>query len=281
MKKLSLPKWSMLVTAGLLVFTACKKDTEVSPEEMVVSAEDNARLETEMESVQNFVDAEAADPDLQTSNSSKSGNLANCATRTWDAATKTLTIDFGTTNCLCRDGKYRRGQIISVFNGPWRTTGSSVTTTLNNYFVNDNQHAGTRVATILTNEPGSNLKYQVEVKNASIVFQNGTSRDWNALREVERTAGQGTQMLTDDEYLVTGTAQGTNRRGVAFTATIGQPLKKVFQVGCARNFVAGTITITNARQQSMLLNYDPNGTEACDKVASVTINGKTRLITLR
>jgi hypothetical protein len=32
---------------------------------MVVSAEDNARLETESESVQNFVDAEAADPNCK------------------------------------------------------------------------------------------------------------------------------------------------------------------------------------------------------------------------
>ena len=88
MKKLLTPNLAWLLLGGLLAFTSCKKDEEVKPEDMIVSAEDNARLETEMESVQNFVDAEAADPDLQTSNTSKSGNLANCATRTWDAATK-------------------------------------------------------------------------------------------------------------------------------------------------------------------------------------------------
>ena len=281
MKKLLTPNLAWLLLGGLLAFTSSKKDEEVKPEDMIVSAEDNARLETEMESVQNFVDAEAADPDLQTSGTSKSGNLANCATRTWNAATKTLTIDFGTNNCLCKDGKYRRGQIVAVFNGPWRTAGSTVTTTLVNYFVNDMKHTGTRVATSLTDASAANFKYRVEVKNASIEFPNGTSRDWNALREVERTAGHGTLTLLDDEYLVTGTAQGTNRRGVGFTATIGQPLKKVFQFGCARNFVSGTINITNANQKSMLLNYDPTGNEACDKVASVTINGQTRFITLR
>jgi len=281
MKKFILPKMGLLFLGSLLAFSACKKDDETDPADMVVSAEDNARVETESESVQNFVDAEAADPDLQTSNSSKSGNLANCATRTWDAATKTLTIDFGLNNCLCKDGKYRRGQIIAVFNGQWRTVGSTVTTKLLNYYVNDNKHTGTRVVTTLGSETGPNFKYRVEVTKASIEFQDGTTRDWSAIREVERTAGQGTPTLLDDEYLVTGTAQGTNRRGVAFTATIGQPLKKVFQVGCARNFISGTIDITNSKQKSMLLNYDPSGTQTCDKIASVTVNGKTKYITLR
>lgn len=281
MKKQLTSKLSLLLLGSLLAFSGCNKDEDAAPEEMIVSAEDNARVETEMESVQNFVDAEAADPDLQTSNSSKSGNLASCATRSWDAATRTLTIDFGPNNCLCKDGKYRRGQIVSVFNGQWRTAGSTVTTTLVNYFVNDNKHTGTRKVTVLEAGTGANFKYRVEVTNASIEFQDGTTRDWSAIREVERTAGQGTATLLDDEYLVTGTAQGTNRRGIAFTATINQPLKKVFQVGCARNFISGTIDITNSKQKSMLLNYDPNGTEACDKIASVTVNGKTRFITLR
>ena len=31
----------------------------------------------------------------------------------------------------------------------------------------------------------------------------------------------------------------------------------------------------------VLLNYDPQNNQACDNIASVTINGKTRLITLK
>lgn len=281
MKKTFNAAFSLLLLGSLLAFASCQKDKEAVPEDALVSAEDQARLETEMESVQNFVDAEAADPDLETSNASKSGNLPSCATRTWNAATKTLTIDFGATNCLCKDGKLRRGQLVAVFNGPWQTAGATVTTTMVNYFVNDLLHTGTRLATVINPANTPNFKYRVAVQDASIAFADGTTRDWTALREVERVAGHGTPTLLDDEYLVTGSAQGTNRRGVAFNATIGQPLKKVFQVGCARNFVSGTITITNANQKTMLLNYDPNGTETCDKVASVTVNGQTRYITLR
>ena len=283
MKAKSLQNLSMLALAGVLAFTGCRKDNEVNPEEAIVSAEDNARVETEMESAQNMVDADAAERFGAPGAIQASGTFAPCITRTWDAATHTLTIDFGTTNCLCKDGSYRRGKIIAVFNGQWRTAGATITITLSNYFVNDNQHLGTRIVTNLGDENNTtgNYKYRVDVQNASIIFQDGTTRDWNATREVERIAGQGTPSILDDEYLVTGSATGTNRRGVQFTTAIGQPLKKVFRPGCFRNFVSGTVSITNSKQKSMLLNYDPANNEACDKTASVTVNGKTKLITLR
>lgn len=283
MKKLILPKLSLLAVACLLAITACKKEEKAAPEENLVSAEDNASLETELESAQNLVDADASERFGLSGQAGSSGVFSSCITRTWDAASNSLTIDFGPVNCLCKDGAYRRGQIKAVFNGTWRTAGSTVTITLHNYFVNDNQHTGTRTVTSLGNETGTttNYKYRVAVQNAGIVFTDGTIRNWNALREVERVAGQNTPGIQDDEYLVTGTSSGTNRRGIQFTTVIGQPLRKVFRPGCFRNFISGTVNITNSKQKSMTLNYDPANTGACDKTASVTANGKTKTITLR
>lgn len=283
MRTSTLPKLSMLALAGLLAFSSCKKDDEAIPDENFISAEDNARVEGEMENSQNFVEADASERFGAPGQNVASSTFSACVTRTWDAATRTLTIDFGSTNCLCKDGIYRRGQIIAVFNGNWRMAGSSVTITHNNYFVNDNQHLGTKIITSLGNETSTsgNYKYSVQVQNASIVFTDGTVRSWNAQREVERTAGQGTATILDDVYLVTGSSSGTNRRGTSFTTTIGTPLKKVFQLGCARTFISGTVNITNSKGKSLVLNYDPSGNEACDRTASVTANGKTRIITLR
>lgn len=45
--------------------------------------------------------------------------------------------------------------------------------------------------------------------------------------------------------------------------------------------MAGTVEITNFKEKSMLLDYDPTGTQACDNIATVTVNGHTRTITLR
>ena len=80
---------------------------------------------------------------------------------------------------------------------------------------------------------------------------------------------------------ITGSLTGTNRRSVSYTAAIQQPLVKKFTLGCARHFISGTIQIANSNGRSLLLNYDPTGTAACDNIASVTINGTTHTITLR
>lgn len=281
MKKLFIPV-SFLALNSLLLFSGCRKDQDAEPEMTFESAEDNARLESESESTQNFIDAEALDPGLKTGQPSQTGNLPACATRSWNNATNTLTIDFGPVNCLCKDGRYRRGKITAVFEGPWRVQNSKVTIKPLDYYVNDNLHTGTRVVTSLGNENAAvNYKYQVEVIDAAITFTDGSARSWNALRELERIAGQGTLTIADDEYLVTGTSTGTNRRNVGFTTVINQPLKKVFRQGCFRNFISGTVTITNANNRTLLLDYDPGKTEACDKTAAVTSNGKTRTITLR
>lgn len=95
------------------------------------------------------------------------GLLVACAKRTYDAAARTLTLDFGPTNCLCPNGRYPRGIITSMFSGPYRQAGAVVTINRTNYFVNDNQHLGTRVITSLGG--GS---FELSVQNASIIFAN-------------------------------------------------------------------------------------------------------------
>ncbi|WP_310393763.1 hypothetical protein [Hymenobacter sp.] len=47
---------------------------------------------------------------------------------------------------------------------------------------------------------------------------------------------------------------GTNRQGKAYSVVIGPPLLKKFAVGCARHSTAGTVTVTNAQEKSMLFN---------------------------
>jgi hypothetical protein len=161
--------------------------------------------------------------------------------------------------------------------GPYRQAGAVVTINRTGYFVNDNQHLGTRIITNL----GSG-SFDLAVQNASILFANGGgTTSWSSQRRYTRTAGFGTPNILDDAYSITGSLMGINRRGIDYTATIQQPLVKKFAVGCARHFVAGTIELTNTNGKAMLLNYDPTGTQACDNVASVASNGRTYTIHLR
>jgi hypothetical protein len=269
------------LASGLLLTASCKRTDAVADD--VTSAEDQGQGDEENATTADLIEA-ASPQDATDANSPTVADAAelrsltaSCLTRTYDAKTRTLTLDFGSANCLCADGRYRRGQLIAVFSGPYRQAGAVVTINRTNYFVNDNQHLGTRVITGLG--AGS---FDLRVQNASIIFANndGTT-SWSSERRYTRTAGFGTRTILDDAYSITGSLTGTNRRLITYTAAIKNPLIKKLTPGCARHFVAGTIEITNSKSSAMLLNYDPSGTAACDNVASVTVNGRTRTIYLR
>ncbi|MBX0292584.1 hypothetical protein K3G63_19225 [Hymenobacter sp. HSC-4F20] len=266
----------VLVTSTALWLSACAKtaDAPAAPD-VTVSAEDQSLVEDESAVITDLVEAAApADAALTGSATAEPADLArvagSCFTRTYDAATRTLTLDFGATNCLGPNGVARRGKIVAVFSGPYRQAGALTTITLVDYYRNDNRHTGTR--TITTLGGGS---WRLDVQNASVTTAAGT-HTWVSQRHYTRTAGAATRTILDDEYSVTGEASGTNRKGSHYTAVIQQPLHKKLQAGCVRTFVAGTVQILTSKGKELLLNYDPTGTQACDNLASITVNGSTR-----
>lgn len=268
---------SVLLSAAVWT-AACTKTAEApAAPNVAVSAEDQSLAEDESAALADLVEAAVpADATLTGSAAAEPADLARvagtCFTRTYNATTRTLTLDFGTTNCLIPSGVARRGKIVAIFSGPYRQAGALTTITLVDYYRNDNRHTGTRT---LTNLGGG--AWKLEVQNASVTTAAGT-HTWASQRQYTRTAGAATRTILDDEYSVTGEASGTNRRGIRYTATIQQPLRKKLQAGCARSFVAGTVQILTSKEKELLLNYDPTGTQACDNLASITVNGNTRTI---
>lgn len=268
----------LILAAASLVAVSCRKDKAADVVDITQTANDQAQVENEFNSVFETADGVLReDPEFK----GVSEVLPLCATVSKDSVTKTLTIDFGNDNCLCKDGLYRRGKIIIHHEGKYRTVGAVITIELDNYYVNDNWVQGTKTITNLGNASG-NYKFSFEVKDASITFSDGTVRKWNKSAVVERIEGEGTITPLDDVFLITGNSIGTNRKGRDYNAVTTSPLKKKIQMGCARNFVSGVITITDSEGNTMVINYDPIGGEPCDKIAEVTINGGTpKRITLR
>ena len=266
------------LASSLLLATGCNRNNDAIPSDDITTAEDRseANVETAI-STEAVHSAAPTDPNAPTSayittEADFHAKFGGCATRTYDYTARTLTIDFGSVNCLCPDGRYRRGKILVQFTTDVlkRTAGAVVTR--QNYFVNDNQHTATRIFTDLG--AGS---FTVDVPSASIIkANNGGTHSWTANWTFTRTAGYGTPSPTDDVYSVTGSAAGTNCKGVGYTTTILTPLVK--RGDCFKYFVSGNLSITNAKSKSMLLDYG-NGT--CDNIATVTVNGHTRTITLR
>lgn len=192
-----------------------------------------------------------------------------CATRTWDPATHTLTIDFGAVNCTCNDGRERRGQLIAVFSGRPNVPGTIVTITRQNYFVNDNQHLGTKVITYTDYNA-----WQVVMTGGQINFADGRTATWTADRTVTRTAAPGVPTT----FTIRGTASGVNRKGNHYSAAIddAHPLVKRREAGCYNVFVDGILTVrNNTRDRIAVLNYNPSGATPapCDDLATVSVNG--------
>lgn len=274
---------TLLLTAlaGSLFLTACNKRDDASPTDDIATAEDQSEANIEnaisTEAVQAAAptDPEARNSPYLTTDEQFRGKFGSCATRTYDYENRLLTIDFGPTNCLCADGRYRRGKILVQFMTATPSRRAGATVTRQDYYVNDNQHTATRIFIDLGN--GS---FSVDVPSASIIrANNGGTHSWTAHWEFQRTAGYGTPQVADDVFSVTGYSNGTNRCGVGYASTIQTPLIK--RGDCPKYYVAGILNISNTNGKTMTLNYDPSGSQACDKTATVSINGRTRIITLR
>ncbi len=256
--------------------SSCRRDND--NENNYRSAIDNATAENMFNDVfKQSTDAVVLAQDSAENLRSLDQLMSNCATLTispFDLTTfpKTIVVDFGTTNCLGDDGRYRRGQVEMTITGWYRDSGTVITVTPNNYFVNDNLVQGVKTLTNNGHNLAGNLTYSLVV-DGSVTTSEGTIT-WNSTRQHEWIEGESTLLNPwDDVYLITGSANGTNVEGEDFDVVINTALR--VQVGC-RWITAGSLTLTSG-DFSMSVDY---GSGTCDAAAVVTINGNNYNITM-
>lgn len=257
-----------------LSVSSCRKETEVDRD--TSTASDNSTAEMIFNEVKNITDAAAGGTLSNTGYRSAWDTISTgCATIIHDTTTnpRTLSIDYGSTNCLCADGKNRRGKIMVSYTGPYRQAGTVITHTFNNYYVNDNQVLGTKTVTNMGTNTAGNLYYNIDV-NGQINKASGGTISWTSQRVREWIQGSSTMNILDDIYLITGSGSGTSANGNSFTVQITNPLR--VELICPR-IVSGTIVVTPSNKPARTLDY---GSGACDANATVTINGNTYPITL-
>ena len=285
MKKQSL---ALCLSAFLLVtfsFYACKKDSK-SADTDTTSAQDNSYAEGSYNDVNTMVDGSAA---VGTSSSFRlatndpnarlEGPFSGCGTVTIDtvSTTRTITINFGTTNCMCLDGRNRRGRIIATWTGTrYRDSGTVINITFDGYYVDDNQIKGTHKTTNLGRNAAGHLVYKVEVAGQIVKANNGGTITWNSTRQREWLTGADTPMNPlDDSYSITGSASGITASGDSYTINITQAL--IRKMTC-QWFESGKVDITPQGKATRTLDY---GSTGCDANATVTISGVTFPIVLK
>ena len=185
---------------------------------------------------------------------------------------KTVTIDFGT-GCLGRDGKYRKGKIVSIYTNPMMVPGAKVSTTFVGYSVDSFAIEGTHIT---ENTSTSNMQgWKVSVINGKITNLNsGNWRKWNSVKSVLQIEGNGTPNFPlDDVYKITGGATGSNSGGHTWSSNIVDPLIKKFT---CHWIVKGTVRLMRDGRYA-LLDY---GNGDCDNLAILYVNGIPHVITL-
>lgn len=266
---------------------SCKKEQKETLEYDTQTSQDNALAEGTFNDVNNIVNQAMLNGNvgLTTYRSITNNNspLSGCATVTVtpNGAGGSVVVDFGTTNCFCRDFKYRRGVVNFTYNGAYKDSGTVIITTFTDFYVGKDtlnmfKVNGTKTVTC-HGQTASGYVYQVEV-NGSLIDVSNRTMTWTSSRIRTWTSGYATGGIngwTDDVYAISGTASGTSFEGNSFTVSITSPL--IVDFSC-RWITQGRIELTPAGKPTRTLDY---GTGTCDGLATVTVNGISFQITLR
>jgi hypothetical protein len=275
---------AFLICASLLGVGCSKEKTPNEAENLMETMADDAEADITFNQVSDDVggindDIGFTQTDIGSEDQPTDPTNTRCYTVTITKLTandfpKQVVIDFGT-GCLGRDGKTRKGKVITVYTGRLRVPGSKATTTFDGFYVNAVHVEGTH--TIQNNSTSSVRVITRTVENGKLSRPNGNYILWNATHTNTQVAGLGTPNFHfDDAFSITGNVSAENsRNGVVNTwsRSITSPLQK--KATC-RWFDAGTVSITR-KGQTGTLDY---GTGTCDNKATITFNNNSRTITL-
>lgn len=274
---------TLVAIAGSIFLGSCRKKEKAEEKDTDTTAASDQSIASSISNDMASMSDEAATSTNTTLSSYKVGEsdgilATSCATVTsvTSGSTKTITVNFGTTNCTCKDNRLRRGSLTITMSGPYLTQGTVINVTPNNYYVDNNQVTGSKTITNNGLNSSNNLVFSITA-DLTIIKANGAGTiSWHSDRQREWTAGASTPLVwSDDVYSVTGSASGSNSNGGSFTSNITTAL--IRKMSCPRHFVSGVIEHTPAGKATRTINY---GDGTCDNNATVTINAVTYTITL-
>lgn len=188
---------------------------------------------------------------------------------------KTITIDFGD-GCICADGKFRKGAIIMHLTGPIRRSGSVLTITFRNFYLNRAHVEGKKIVTNLSEN--GNIIYSVQVTGGKLTFPNGRGYAYNGMKVVKQIEGGDTRIIRDDVYSIQGRSKTEFNNGVTVVLNNESPLIK--KVAC--HWISDGMLKIKINDRVLFLNYGAPSNGDCDNKALLTWNNgnNSRLITL-
>ena len=214
----------IVIPITTLLLTSCFKNKYKKDP----TAKDIATIESYFDDLKSISD-DASDGSMEVY---KSATKDNCATITIDTNgnSTAIEVDYGTTNCNCLDGKDRRGKVVITYNGNYRDSGTVISITPVNYFVNEHELSGSHIVTNEGTNSSGNTWYTIDV-DGTMTTPDGETVTYVSDRIREWVEGESTIWnIFDDVYEITGTATGTNSEGTGYTMEVLTPLN--VKIGC-------------------------------------------------
>lgn len=256
---------------GLFAISSCaKKDTDAT-EVTSIATDDNA-ADNSFADLKDVVDQVGITITTK-ANEKLNDNCIKVTNSYSDSITKNikLDIDFGTTDCVCKDNKTRRGKITIEYIGALGIVGSKVIYTPEKYFVNNYGVSGTKSIKIL-----DKWKDSIKVENGKITKPDGGIITWKSDRVRKMIEGSDTPSSSlDDTYEIVGTSSGTNAFGNKYAFATQTPLVK--SKGCPW-IKSGKLAIQREGKKDAVVDYG-NGT--CDDKATLNVGTWTKEITAK
>jgi hypothetical protein len=182
---------------------------------------------------------------------------------------KSVTVDYGSSNCTCNDGKTRRGKIVTTFTGQYIAPGTIITHTPVDYYVNEIKYEGTKTVQNMGLNSNSQPYFNVQI-DGNATLESGEVVNYTSTRVRTWTTGFNTLLNRfDDEYDITGTSEATFSSVEGYTGNTTSPIH--IKVGCGFP-VSGTLDITPTGKPVRQINY---GDGTCDYSFTVTVSGYT------
>jgi len=289
MKKLTLIFTVLAFVLGITIISCTKQATETPP--AIITATDAVLIDYSAAEITGLIDDYTAlnptafvDPTLKAGTADVPTTIAGikldaCATvsilktpvltaSAVTGATVAFTIDYGTAGCVGKDGKLRKGKIVSTFN--WVKEGGWSRVSAIELTVGDVKYVGTQTATFSKIAPFGHA-YYTETSKLTVTNKEGI-KTWTSERQRELVEGNG-GVNPVKTWKVTGKTTFKNIKGETSTYTITSPL---YNMSNCKGFVAGsveTVSTTGVKTSIKYGDFTSNAALKCQDGFTVTTPG--------
>jgi len=175
----------------------------------------------------------------------------------------TLIINFGEENYL-HLGHLKRGEIISIYNKFIYNSNSQITTTFNNFYINNNLIQGKMYLENNGSNQNGFQEFSLTVDSMSMYTNNGSIDISNGIYIKQLVSGYNTQyQYLDNIYKLTGNAQGNSSNNNNFSLEISDSLN--MNLSCFESssciITEGTSSLIPDGYEERIINY---GNNSCD-----------------